>query len=291
MAVLITPTKSLALHAVDGMLAYENIMNGRRAFGEIVNEDNIIHILNNIGQIVEELRTGRVSSTYHIWPLLLRYTYQSPVIICAKHIPIVRYLQRQVPYILMQQDVGERIVEMLYATDEGKKWLTSFTFQGEIDKVWEMYRHDVIPVLIPNETQEKWTIADELRESLQNIAQKWFEEYFPDVYHYDEVSAIQQGKLYSYESKLLKSLLIACPEDLAMMYLTYFFPNVIKKLLGIVTLYQFESVALFSLLDRHVYELLQLGMPALYKVFGRKYPDTIPEIEFKLEDIRKRGRG
>ena len=281
MSLIATPTKSLALHAIDGMLAFENIMNNRRGFGDLVNQENILHVLNNTGQIVEELRKVNVADTYHIWPLLLRYTYQSPVITCAKHIPLIRYLQREVPKVLKHQTMGQRIVDALVQTPEGRKWLVFFSFQGDLDRAWCSREHICIPVLIPTGISENaWCIADELEEALLEAPSKWEAEYFSEAgrSQYESSTPVAQGMVYREESKLLKSLLKTNPADLALMYITYFFPVVIRKLLSITTLHQFEQIMYFSVLDRHSYELLQLGMPAMYKTFELEYPDTIPEV-------------
>jgi len=264
---------SLALHAIDGMLAFENTVNGRRSFGKLVHEDNIWGVYKNVIRICQELVRGKISGNYRAWLWLLAYSYKknNQPILAAKHIPFLNFFSKNIPKTLFSKKIAEAVNPYLVDTP----WNTSLSCLGRLDKVW---LGGASVIVLPELNTSDFCLAgvpEKLREALEDILyEDRLGELFIDVEENEEEKNI--GKFYTSTRKILQQTFKKDPALLSCMYLSIFYPITLKNILRIQTMNQLDKIFRVDILTQHVYTLLQLGMPAMHKTLDLDYPHTNP---------------
>ncbi len=286
--------KSLSLTAVDGILAYENIINKRRSFGKLVNEGNIRHVMNNIVSIVRRLQKEDISSFYRSWMWLLHQAYSEkvPVIQSVRHLPIILFSEKKIPASLY----SKKLLEAVAPAIEGTSWDTSFSFQEDLDSRW--LRGDITPVLFRNKSRSHWMIAPELETALDEVVDGQLSyEFEVDLSKQTIFGAVQEDEnaLWGMERKTINRLYKERPEYIAVSYVAMFFPNLFtdvvrKKYSWIDTWTKMKDIFMTPTFDDHTLQMIQLGMPALHKVFSLPYPSFNPFTNEKEEGMIKKSR-
>lgn len=279
--------RSLALTAVDGLLAFENIENGRRGFGKLVNDNNIRLVLNNIVRITEELQKKGHEGLYRNWLWMLYHTYHKsvPIIQTVRHLPLLNFNSSRIPTILLSENIRKEVLAKVTNTP----WTNHFSFQENLDGQW--LGGNIHKVLIRTDIRtDTWEIAPCLQTALEKIKAGILEDFLYDAHHNHkftfpavddnsiEAQDVRSGMHWKNECAMILELYMKHPDVLALCYVAMFFSSKLRKILIKLTptMCKFDEVFKVQMFESHTYQMLKLGMPALHKAFEIPYTSANP---------------
>lgn len=271
--------KSLSLSVVDGLLAYENIVNKRRSFGKLVNEGNIRHVMNNIVSITQQLQKADAPNFYRSLMWILHHSYKEkvPIIQAVRHLPILIYSQKKIPAALFSKKLIEEVAPKL----EGTAWDLYLSFQDELDSRW--FRGVVTPVLFRDSAMH-WQINSQLINAVDGVVEGQLN--FLLDRSIQKTTAFggqdeEEGARWRAEKKAINELYKTHPQYIAVSYIAMFFPSLFQAVVQerhpwIDTWSKMKNIFQTPMFEMHTLQIIQLGMPALHKAFLLPYPSENP---------------